>query len=217
MATLTQLASIVQNAINGGFGVINENIHIDQIKDEIIFTSRRLIDEYRRQGFFSPSELNQMYQRLDCIEVECRPLTQCCEGIQSERKVLYAKIPPVIEVRYVGTIEYDQSFIISEQYNLKSIGVSRFTRNKTIVWIRRGEELIIFNPPTYDMKYISIEALFQDPRSLYAYACSPCISDDDTFPIPDKFADIITGKLIASYFQYKQIKPIQPNTQSDII
>jgi len=217
MASLNQLASIIQNSINGGYGVINENIHINQIKDEIIFTSRRLIDEYRRQGFFEPAEINMMYQRVDCIELICKPLTECCEGIKSERKVLYAKIPNVIDVRYVGTIEYDTHFTISYQYNISSLGVGRFTKNKPIVWIRGSNELILFNPPTYDIKYISIDALFQDPRTLYEYSCAECKSDNDNFPIPDKFADIITGKLIASYMNYKQIKPLQPNTQADVI
>jgi hypothetical protein len=218
MATLSQLASIVQNTINGGYGVINENIHINQIKDEIVMTSRRLYDEYRRNGFFSDHELNMMYQRLTCIELICRSLTECCGiDLQSEQKVLYAKIPAVIELRYVGTIEWDKSFIIKTGVMTNYVGVSRFTRNKTIAWLRGNTELIIFNPPTYNMKYIAIDAMFQDPRDLYAYDCSVCKSDEEAFPIPDKFADIITGKLIASYMQYKQIKPLQSNTQADVI
>lgn len=217
MASLNQLASIIQNTINGGYGVINENIHINQIKDEIVLTSRRLLDEYRRQGFFNPAEINAMYQRLDCVELFCRPLTECCEGIVSNRKVLYAKIPNIIDIRYIGTIEYDTQFTISYQYNIKSIGVGRFTKNKPIAWIRGSNEIILFNPPTYDIKYLSIDALFQDPREIYEFSCALCKNDEDNFPIPDKFADIITGKLIASYMNYKQIKPIQANKQSDLI
>jgi len=218
MATLLQLASIVQNTINGGWGVINENIHINQIKDEIVMTSRRLFDEYRRNGFFSDYELSQFYQRINCIELVCRPLTECCGiDLQSEQKVLYAKIPPVIDVRYVGSMDYYESFLIKTGTTLNIFGVGRFTRNKPIAWIRGNTELIIINPPTYDLQYIAIEAFFQDPRELYQYDCAVCKSDEDAFPIPDKFADIITGKLIASYVQYKQIKPLQSNTQTDIV
>jgi hypothetical protein len=217
MATLIQLASIVQNGINGGYGVINERVPLEQIKDEIIFTSRRLYDEYKRQGFFTPEEINQFYQRIDCIELECLPLSQCCDGIKSERKVLRAKIPSVQELRYVGTVEYGLSWVISYGIHIDAIGVGRFKRNKTIAWLRSNNEIIVLNPPTYDLKYISIDAMFSDPRSLYQYSCSVCASDEDTFPIPDKFADIITGKLIASYLNYGQIKPLQPNTQDDVI
>jgi hypothetical protein len=132
MASLNQIASIIQNGINGGFGVINERIHLEQIKDEVIFTSRRLFDEYQRQGDFTPEELNQFYQRVNCISLECKPLTECCNDIQSETKVLYASIPLVSHLRYVGSIEYYKPFSISHSISMNTIGQGRFTKNKPV-------------------------------------------------------------------------------------
>lgn len=216
MATLNQLASIVQNGINGGIGVANERITLEQIKDELVFTLHRIVSEQKKQGVFDAKALNMMYQRIDCLEVVCKPLTECCQGVKSSKKVLYARIPKFSHIRYIGGISFEATFVLSYAPSLNAIGHSRFTKNKPTAWIRQSNELILLNPPTFDFKYISIEGLLEDFREIYNFECSPCKSDDDDIPYPSEYADMATGKLIASYLNYGQKPAMQPNTQADI-
>ena len=218
MASLTQLASNILNNINGGYSVTNERFHIEQIKDDIIFTMSRLLDEYESNGKLSYLDIEKMYQVVNCIEVSCKDIAECCNGVKSGEKVLYAKIPSTEKIKYIGHINAHKPYaIVYGNLGIYAAG-TKFLKSKPIAWIKSPTEIIIKNPPTQQLKYITVEAIWSDFRELYDYNCIKCKDDDDEgFPISNKFADIITGKLIASYMGYGQIKPIQPNTQADVI
>ncbi len=213
--SLNRLASMINNSINGGYGVINENFTLEQIKDEIVLTSRTEMKKLELAGKISKDEL---YQRIDCVEVECKPLTECgCIGLSREAKGLYVEIPLVTDIRYIGTIEYNQEFNIYYGSNISYMGTNRFTKNKPTAWVRNKRSITILNPPTYDLEFISIEAIFSDPRETSIFNCSgSCVDDDDIFPAPDYLIEIVKDRIIQKYLGvYKAMNPNQPNTQQD--
>lgn len=215
MPSLNQIASIIQNSINGGYGVNNERIHIDQIKDEIILTAHRVLDERMVSGVSGLKDYDKFFQRLDCISLSCKPLYECC-GVSSEEKVLTGVVPAVKEVRFVGDGGMSESYpVYKGRFGIYG-SYGRFNKGKSIAWFPEDTRVIIINPISISLKYISIDAIFKNPRDLYSYTCSRCKNDDDDFPIPTNIVDIVTGKMIASYLNYGR-NPNQPNTQSDKI
>lgn len=215
MATLRQIASIIENSINGGRGITNERIPFLQIVDEVVFTYSRIYDEYAAKGVFTPYEKEQFYVKVDCVPVKCLPMWECCDGVSSKDKVLAADIPRVKDIRYVGLMGYNQSMPVVRGAAGRYYGHSRFQKG-AYAWLINNTRVVIVNPPTFDLSYISIEAFFEDPRQVKFDCCH--IGLDDEFPIPNKFVDLITGKLIDSYMRYTLRVPVnQPNTQTDQI
>lgn len=216
MPSLNQIASIIQNSINGGHGVTNERIRFEQIKDEVILTMHRLLDEYEKSGRLTEEDIDKMYQRVDCIALECKDIAECCNGVKSGQKVLTATIPATERIRYIGHIDNMHPYIIQKGITGIYATYGKYVKKKPTAWLRNATQLIILNPPTLQLKYITIDAIWSNPKELYQYSCVKCGDDEATdFPISNKFADLITGKLIASYLNYGQVKPLQPNTQAD--
>lgn len=216
MATLRQIASIVQNSISGGRGVTNERLPFNQIVDEVVFTYARIADEYYRQGAFTVEEYNQFFMRVDCVPVECKPAWECCDGLSSDEKVLVAAIPKTKRIRWVGTVDNKHTFPLVIGSAGRHYGHSRFMK-KSYAWLVNGNRLVIMNPPTPSLKVMAIEAFFEDPRTL-TFECCPGGMDTE-LPAPNKFIDLITGKLIESYIRQSGAVPSvnQPNTQTDQI
>ncbi len=216
--SLNALASIVINDTFAGLKAkTNIPLSRDQVKDEITTMRSRVMEEYIRAGSLN---LEGLFVPINCIPVTCEDLGGCCE-VPTGTNVLRARIPKIFDlllgnkkaIRYVGSPNRMEPWNILTGTDYLYYGQNKWLKNKPAVWFDNASNAWIFNPPTDELEYLSITAIWDDPRELEAYSCA-CYNDDDAYPIPGWMADRITGKLTNDYIRFFRSGQQQPNTQS---
>jgi hypothetical protein len=244
--SLKKIASAIQKNITGAIGNVNFGYSMEQIK-YMINTRRATI---LKEISISKSELdflNKLKQSITCIELDCQNIERCChvKGFETAKHFRIPRLSNAIAdpVLYLGTpnrmkpfkVFYDTTFAY-HQYSLK-------TSHRPYAWVDTSilattlfepteyintefessgifYDVFLFNPPTENIKYLTIEAIFENPLDVNFFNCSK-ICDDDTYPAPefivDKIITSITQEFLGYYRKANVPQVLQGNIQGNLV
>lgn len=223
--TIDAIASAIYNDVMSGLRGITSNptMSIEQLKDEVIAERNIIMREYLLKGVIN---LNELFLAINCIEVNCESMSKCnCifEGVQIGEKALHFEIPPIVYLNGIDTVKFIGSIDRKIRYNVYTDEAYRFHQYKkrgsqepyvyidTAINGNGNMDGYIFNLPF--VKYISIVALFLDPRRLLEWDC--CAENSEAYLecgiLSDEIQKRLTEKKVRLYRQL--LAPALPNTQ----
>ena len=218
---ITKLASACFNSIESGLSGYNATltISIPQLEDEVCETKLDVIYKHYLKNVLPKQDL---YQSLNCINVDCESLDKCCDVYAPYQKpVAHFQIPQLVTsigdecVFWVGSTDKQIKFkvYLGMQFRFHQYKLRR--RNKPYVFIdttvnKNGFfDCYIFNAPL--LERLSMVGIFKDDRQFDQLTCCGADSSNDLTAIDMEVKDIITKKYIQYYRQIYQ-QP-QPNNQ----
>lgn len=219
--TIEQIASAVyNNTVTGLAGITsNPKISVEQLQDEVVAERNQIMREFLLKGILT---LDELFLAINCIEVDCDYMSKCCD-LQVGEKALHFEIPPIIYINGIDTIRFVGSIDRHTRYNIYTDETYRFhkyRKNKpgspyvyidTAINSNGNMDGYIFNVPF--VKYISVIALFLDPRKLLEWDC--CSENPEAYLDCGILSDEIIRRLTEKYIRwYRSFEtPITPNTQ----
>lgn len=173
--TIEAISSAILNNMSSGLSGINENskISLEQIQDEVIAQKNQIMREYLLKGIIT---LDELFLAINCIEVDCQSMAKCPCILDVGEKVLHFEIPPVLQfngantIRFVGSTDRHTKYTVYTDETYRYHKYRKRSGNQPYVYIdtainsKGNMDGYIFNAPF--VKYISVVALFQDPRRL---------------------------------------------------
>lgn len=228
--TLDELTAAVQNEISAGTeGVTNFSYSYEQLEDEVTLMYSGLLESYSKQPFFVPE--NYM-QGIDCIKLDKKCLTNCCK-VGGKRPVWHFEIPQLVNINhnkkvinYLGIADKLNEANFSKEFSwyfdtkdMISHGYRILANKNPFVWIDPAvnghsmHDVYLFNAPGYGLKFVSIRAIFRNPKAILAY---DCCDKNNGFQIDDKIAQKILQVLPQQKIAYYARLNSQPNTQSSL-
>lgn len=219
--TIEAIASAVyNNTVTGLAGITsNPKISVEQLQDEVVAERNQIMREFLLKGILN---LDELFLAINCIEVDCDYMSKCC-NLQVGEKALHFEIPPIIYINGIDTIRFVGSIDRHTRYNVYTDETYRFhkyRKNKpgspyvyidTAINSNGNMDGYIFNVPF--VKYISVIALFLDPRKLLEWDC--CSENPEVYLDCGILSDEIIRRLTEKYIRwYRSFEtPITPNTQ----
>lgn len=187
---VNNLAYAIHDHIDSALkGTANVPYSIDQIKAEILAERDAIIKQMTLAGTLPYKSL---LQDINCVELDCENLSMCCK-VETYDKVLHFKLPKLasflyesIPVYYIGLSDRTERFQIKQTLSPFYKTYNKWTREsaKPYVWFASNrEDGFLFNPPSENLKYISVTAVFENPMELSKYGCCT-LSDIDAGLIP---------------------------------
>lgn len=221
--TIEAIASAVLNNTYDGLkgAVSNSAISVEQLEDEVVAERNNIIKEYLLKGVVS---LQELYNAVNCVEVDCDYMSKCC-NLPVGKKALHFEIPPILLMNGVSTISFIGSVDRQTQYSVYTDLSYKFHFYKK----RNAHHPFVYLDPTINangnidgyifnlplVKYISVVAIFLDPRKLLEFDC--CNNEDsitDCGIISNDIIHRLTEKKIR-YYRNGALPP-QPNTQTPL-
>lgn len=221
--TIEQIASAVWNNVYDGLkGIVsNPTMSLEQLTDEVVAERNNVIKEYLLKNIVS---LQELYNAVNCVEVDCSYMSKCC-NLPAGKKALHFELPPILSMNGISTIQFVGSIDRQEQYSVYTDISYKFHfyrkrgADHPFVYIdptinaNGNIDGYIFNVPF--VKYISIIAIFLDPRKLLDF---DCCNDPEVVTecgiITNDIIHRLTEKKIRYYRQ--MMLPPQPNTQTPL-
>lgn len=223
--TIEQIASAVWNNVYDGLKgtVSNPAMSLEQLTDEVVAERNNIAKEYLIKGVVS---LQELYNAVNCVEVDCESMSKCCNfEMPVGKKALHFEIPPIMLMNGVSTITFIGSVDRQIQYSVytdlsykfhfyKKRGAdSPFVYLDPTINANGNIDGYIFNVPF--VKYISVIAIFLDPRKLLEFDC--CNDPDAITECGILSNDIIHRLTEKKVRYYRQLMlPPQPNTQTPL-
>lgn len=218
--TIKEITSAVWNHIHDGLRntTNSSKLSLEQLEDEVIAEKNSIMREYLLKGAIS---LEELYLAINCIEVSCDFMSKCCD-LQVGEKALHFEIPPIIYLNGIDTIKFIGSIDRKVKYSVYTTEAYRFHKYRkrgskspyvyidTAINANGMMDGYIFNVPL--VKYISVVALFQDPRKLLEFSCC---GDEDAYTDMGVLSNEIIRRLTEKYVRWHiQIQqPVTPNNQ----
>lgn len=155
----------------------------------------------------------QLIQEINCVELDCEDFG-LCKKVDTRKPALHFKIPEFVHIDYLGLSDVSTPFKV---YQGKS-GAYNSYRNKKLVsrpYVRLREfegqvHGFVFNPPTPNLKFISVHGIWQNPRDVNQYQCCVYNPREHHFPMPDymvsQMIDSITAKWASYYYRFTASK-----------
>lgn len=218
---VTQIASAVLNNVMDALkgAVSNVAMSIEQLEDEVIAERNNIIKEYFLKGLIG---LQELYNSVNCVEVNCDYMSKCCD-LPVGKKALHFEIPPILLMNGVSTVNFVGSIDRQESYTVYTDNSYQFHKYRK----RKSDSPYVYLDPTVNangnidgyifnvpyVKYISVTALFLDPRQLDQFDC--CADVDSLTECGILSNDIIHRLSQKKVLYYRQLMlPAQPNTQT---
>lgn len=226
MFNVTRLASAVQNQVLSGLSGYNSTltIPIAQLEDEVVQEYLLLVKKYSLKNMIPKKDL---FVELNCIEVGCKSLSNCCKDIPELRDaVSHFEIPPIVNdfgdsaIEYIGSINKQIKFKVYTGFNFQHHKYKLRGANQPYVFVNPSInqngllDCYLFNAPY--LERVTVVAIFKDPRQVAEYMSEHgCCdwTDNDTQTWLD--AEIVQS-LTAKYLKYfRQLQA--PNTSNDTV
>lgn len=218
--TIEQIASAVyNNTVTGLAGITsNPKISVEQLQDEVVAERNQIMREFLLKGILT---LDELFLAINCIEVDCDYMSKCCD-LQVGEKALHFEIPPIIYINGIDTIRFVGSIDRHTRYNIYTDETYRFhkyRKNKpgspyvyidTAINSNGNMDGYIFNVPF--VKYISVIALFLDPRKLLEWDC--CSENPEVYLDCGILSDEIIKRMTEKYIRWYRSLAV-PVTQND--
>lgn len=191
----------------------NSSFSLEHLRTVIYGVRNELIKELHKQNqLFDELEV---FQEVNCIPLDCENFS-LCKSLDTKDPSLHFTMPHYTIIDYIGTPRQDVQFKI---YNSHASTYNKY-RNKALVnrpYVRLRQysgELhgFVFNPPTPNMKYLSIRAAFENPRDVNKYSCCTYNPREDRFPLPDNMVDRLIQRIVGRWSQiYRNFNRIDTN------
>lgn len=212
------------NHVYSGTSGLNANIKIsqEQLMDEIVAERNIILKEYLLKGILN---FQEMFSAINCIEVHCDYMSKCCNLPMGE-KALHFEIPPIMyingvdTIKFIGSVDRKTKYIVYTDESYRYHSYKKRGANKPYVYVDTAVnsngnlDCYIFNAPM--VKYISVVALFQDPRRLMEWDC--CAENPETYLDFGLITDEVIRRLVEKYLRwYRQNQvPTLPNNQMPV-
>ena len=184
---IDEIASAVYNDLFGGSVIPPSNrslISLEQLEDEAVELRKSVVKEFYSRGLLS---INDAAYSINCIEVDCKDTNRCpCKALPG-KLAQHFEIPKLMDglggdaILFIGSTDRSESYRVYS--SLASSSYQRYKRRHSeapYVYIDRTPnengmwDGWLMNAPF--AKYISITAIFADPRDLEGFNC--CQSDE---------------------------------------
>jgi hypothetical protein len=212
-------AAIYNHIVNAQAGAnANPKISMEQLMDEVVAERDQILKDYLVSGAVS---VNDLSLSLNCVEVNCDYMSKCCD-LPAGEKALHFEIPPIMHIdgaesiKFIGSIDRQVKYRVYTNDAWRYHKYNKRTKNKPFVYLdtainsNGNIDGYIFNVPM--VKYISVIALFKDPRRLLEW---DCCSDGESYLDQGILSNEIIKRLTYKYIQwYKQAPtPVTNNNQ----
>ena len=218
------IASAIMNHVYSGTSGLNSNLKIshEQLMDEVVAERNIILKEYLLKGILN---FQEMFSAINCVEVNCDYMSKCCQ-LPLGKKALHFEIPPIMyingvnTIKFIGSIDRKFKYIVYTDDSYRFHSYKKRGANKPYVYVdtainsNGNLDCYIFNAPM--VKYISVVALFQDPRKLMEWDC--CNENIDSYLDCGILSDEIIRRLSEKYLRwYRQNQvPTLPNNQMPV-
>lgn len=220
--TIEQTSSAIMTHLYDGLSGLNANIKIsiEQLNDEIVAEYNQVLREYLLKGVLN---LEEQFLSINCVEVSCDYMSKCCD-LQLGEKALHFEIPPILYLHGFNTVRFVGSIDRKVKYNVYTDDSYRYHQykkrgaNSPYVYIdtsinsNGNMDGYIFNVPF--VQYISIVALFQDPRKLLEWDC--CSANPDAYLELGILSAEIIKRMTEKYIRYFRQFAIPPTPNSQM-
>lgn len=219
--TVKEISAAIYNHVVTALQGYNANpaISLEQLEDEVIAERQQVLKEYILNGVIN---IDELYLALNCVEVDCDYMSKCCD-LPVGKKALHFEIPPIMnvsgggQVKFIGSVDRQVKYTV---YTDDSYRFHEYRRRKnkapyvyldTTINSNGNIDGYIFGSDM--VKYISVIALFADPRKLLEWDC--CSGDVDKYLEMGVLSNEVIKRLSAKYLAwYKQAQtPVNYNTQ----
>lgn len=214
------------NHVYSGTSGLNSNLKIshEQLMDEVVAERNIILKEYLLKGILN---FQEMFSAINCVEVNCESMSKCsCILGDLGEKALHFEIPPIMyingvnTIKFIGSIDRKFKYIVYTDDSYRFHSYKKRGANKPYVYVdtainsNGNLDCYIFNAPM--VKYISVVALFQDPRKLMEWDC--CNENIDSYLDCGILSDEIIKRLSEKYLRwYRQNQvPTLPNNQMPV-
>ena len=167
-------AAVKNHVVDGLAGQGSVNFSTEQLQDEIIATTSKLIIQYIAQGIITPQQLSQ---RIDGIRVECQDISSNCE-VAALVNAPHFSMPDINRgitdpITFLGTMDSKLVFKVYYNRDWRHHKHRLATANKPFAWVssspnREGlYDVYLFNLGRYNnLQYISVDAVFDNPYDI---------------------------------------------------
>ena len=180
-----KLASAIYNDIVSGLSGITSTptLSMQQLEDDIIDERLLIIKEYSLKNLIPR---NDLLMSINCIETDCKSLDKCPYGKNITKPELHFEIPQIVNdlasdsIEFIGSIDKGIQFKVYTNTSFQYHRYKRRGANSPYVYIdvtpneNNMYDAWVFNAPM--LKYVSVMAIFKDPRQLIYYDC--CKGDE---------------------------------------
>ena len=221
--TLKQMATAVRNHVVDGLkGVSYTAFSIEQLEAEILLISQSIMFEFATKGLIDVSKYSQ---RIDGIKLTCEDLSNNCL-VETDTCAPHFEIPSVNlmianPISYLGTVDTAMTFKVYFDRDYRFHKYRLATSSAPFAWVSTTEnergfhDVYLFNMNKYsNLKYITIEALFDNPYKLLGTSYFAQFSASDFYApamVQNEIIDRMTKKYVQYYRQFE--KTLKPNTQ----
>lgn len=214
-----ELASAIKNDVVAGLAgiVSNPTISMEQLEQDVIDERLSIIKSYAIKNLIPKKDL---YIAITCIELDCKPLSKCCESQQYGAEYPHFEIPQLVNdfgddaISFIGSIDREISFKV---YTDKSYRYHKYKmrgKDKPYVFIdttpneNNMYDGWVFNAPL--LERLTVVGIFKDLRQVEDFSC--CFEDLNNISFIDaEIKERVTKKKLA-YYRSNYISP-QPNDQ----
>ena len=220
--TLKQLATAVRNNVVSGLkGIDFTGFSTEQLEDEILINTPALMLEYAANGLLN---LDRVSQRIDGIEISCKDLSANCnvpvDDCAPHFEIPALNIAAMTPLSYLGTANGDFTFkvYLDRQYRFHKYRMA--TSKMPFAWVSTTSnqngmfDVYLFNLGRYEnLKFVSVEALFDDPYSLLGTEYYTQFSNAE-FYAPAIVQGALVSKLSMEYIKYYRQMEARPKTNT---
>lgn len=217
MFSVTRLASAVFNNVQAGLVGYTSTISLpmEQIEDAVVQEYLLLLKKYSIKNMIPRRDL---FDKIDCIQIDCESMDQCCSGEHYSDPVAHFQIPPIVNdfgeqaVAFIGTIDKEIKFKVYFNSNYRFHKYQYRGKEKPYVYISPGvnengyQDCWLFNAPM--LEKVSIIALFRDPRVVEKYmkknGCCARSEVESISWLESELVDSLTQKYLMYYRKYTQ-------------
>ena len=168
-----ELASAIKNDVVAGLAgiVSNPTISMEQLEQDVIDERLSIIKSYAIKNLIPKKDL---YIAITCIELDCKPLSKCCESQQYGAEYPHFEIPQLVNdfgddaISFIGSIDREISFKV---YTDKSYRYHKYKmrgKDKPYVFIdttpneNNMYDGWVFNAPL--LERLTVVGIFKDLR-----------------------------------------------------
>jgi len=217
--SLDAIVSAIKANLEAGLKTTTNFVFSLEHLEYIVHAKRaEMIRVLKNQGFLENKDL---IQEINCIPLDCEELSLCCKDDTFD-KVLHFTIPNYIELFKVSIPNREVNFKIYENYNYiyNQYRDNRLT-NRPYVSIRtfgNKKHGFLFNPPTENIKLVSVSLILENPLDVNDYSC--CILDKthDKYPMPNFMVSNLINDITTNWASWMyRFQGNKANNQTSIV
>ena len=208
--TLSGIAYAIKNNLEAGLNTTaNFPFSIEQLEAEVLATRSNLLEQLEAN---KAEGLSEFYQEINCIPLDCEDFGLCCER-STKQPSLHFKVPVFVAHNYTGLATQTKPFNVylagNNGHIYQKYRSSYTAKRPYVVYRLYGGEMhgFVFNPPTPNLKVISLRAIFENPFDINAFDCCNYNADVDRFPAPNfivqQIIDTMTQKWSSWYYRFQ--------------